>query len=171
MQASTQVILFSNIRFLHALAIKCRKRSKSSPYWAGPQTLEPAGKGRSGRKIGSIVIVKLRYFHMEAQERKINSPSKFVQLKDYSNLRCSSAQMHVCICTHKRYLCSASAVKPSWQKSLSTSGWSLHGYDFFFSKEGRRKSGIRCSFFLWEFRALWQSYLPHSEKPLLQLWQ
>lgn len=132
MQASTQVILFSNIRFLHALAIKCRKRSKSSPYWAGPQTLEPAGKGRSGRKIGSIVIVKLRYFHMEAQERKINSPSKFVQLKDYSNLGCSSAQMHVCICTHKRYLCSASAVKPSWQKSLSTSGWSLHGYDFFF---------------------------------------
>lgn len=95
--SSRSVVLFSNAGFLCALAINCRKRSKSSPYRAGPQTLEPAGKGRSGIKICGAVIVKLRYFYTEARERKMNSASKHVQLQDYPLLQ---FRVQYCTCAY-----------------------------------------------------------------------
>lgn len=85
-----------------------------------------------------------------------------------SNFGCSSAHTHVlCVCTLKGYLCRASAVQTVLAK-VTIYIWMKSALLQIFSKEGRRKPGIRC-FFLKGFRAVWQIHLPHSEKPLLQL--
>lgn len=78
LQTTTQLSSSVTLGFYVHLPLTAGKGARA-PYCVGSQTLEPARKGRSGRKICCIVIVKLRYFYIEGQERKINSPSKFVQ--------------------------------------------------------------------------------------------